>query len=267
MPPGCTDAARDARSPWSVSRRSSGTGSGSRGSSSVLTARQPARRASRVALGDEAADAGRRGRREQRSSFGAEPVRRGKESVEVLEVGQSEQGGGLMDDRDRPGGANGLEDSDAVEEIEDDGCAPRAVSRLAFSSERDVPITSWPRSSSWGTRREPRAPVAPATKTLMVFSFRSPERRRNAAAGCDGVTGRRPSPSSKAMESQEELRPTSSRSPTACSDRSRRPKMSSRRRTSATTRRRWRAGVAEGVSCDGDDAARDRRAALRACEA
>jgi hypothetical protein len=34
-----------------------------------------------------------------------------------------------------------------------------------------VPITSCPRSSNCGTSRVPIAPLAPTTKTLIVFSF------------------------------------------------------------------------------------------------
>src|SRR6266511_3522309 len=51
------------------------------------------------------------------------------------------------------------------------GSAPSRRSRSAFSAEREVPTTSCPRSTSCGTSRVPIAPVAPATKTLIVSPF------------------------------------------------------------------------------------------------
>src|SRR3989440_9753088 len=53
------------------------------------------------------------------------------------------------------------------------GSAPSAWRRSARSSDRVVPITSCPRSTSFGTSRVPIAPVAPATNTRMVLSFPS----------------------------------------------------------------------------------------------
>jgi hypothetical protein len=58
----------------------------------------------------------------------------------------------------------------------------------------NVPITSCPRSINWGTSRLPIAPLAPATKTRIVFSFGhiarisrvylyDPTRRRNVTDG------------------------------------------------------------------------------------
>ena len=51
------------------------------------------------------------------------------------------------------------------------GRAPSARSRSCLDGVRVMPMTSWPRATSWGTRRSPRAPEAPATKTFMVGSF------------------------------------------------------------------------------------------------
>jgi hypothetical protein len=41
-----------------------------------------------------------------------------------------------------------------------------------LTDERALPITSWPRSISWGTSRRPIAPLAPTTMTFIVYSFR-----------------------------------------------------------------------------------------------
>ena len=48
--------------------------------------------------------------------------------------------------------------------------APSDRIRSAFSGDREVPITTWPRSMSWGTRRMPIAPLAPATNTRIPAS-------------------------------------------------------------------------------------------------
>ena len=56
------------------------------------------------------------------------------------------------------------------------GSAPSAFRRAAFSGDRAVPITSCRAWISWGTSRVPMAPLAPATKTRIMSSFRSHQR-------------------------------------------------------------------------------------------
>jgi hypothetical protein len=46
----------------------------------------------------------------------------------------------------------------------------------AFSAEREVPITSCPQSTSCGTSLVPTAPLAPATKTRILFLLSSHRR-------------------------------------------------------------------------------------------
>ena len=46
------------------------------------------------------------------------------------------------------------------------GSAPRSRIRAARSSERVLPVTSWPAARSMGSSLLPIAPAAPATKTL-----------------------------------------------------------------------------------------------------
>jgi len=70
-------------------------------------------------LGDEAADAGVARFCEQRvGALGPEPVRLREAAVEVLEVAQAGEGGGLVDDRVRPRGGDGVSHRVAVEQIE-----------------------------------------------------------------------------------------------------------------------------------------------------
>src|SRR5919202_3159764 len=48
------------------------------------------------------------------------------------------------------------------------GSAPSARRCSALPAERELPITSCPRSRSWGTSRVPIAPLAPTTRTRMT---------------------------------------------------------------------------------------------------
>jgi hypothetical protein len=52
------------------------------------------------------------------------------------------------------------------------GSAPAARRPAALPAVRVMPVTWWPPWTSSGTSRRPSAPVAPATKILMVDSFR-----------------------------------------------------------------------------------------------
>src|SRR5215472_1475693 len=79
------------------------------------------------------------------------------------------------------------------------GCAPSTRTRSALPGDLNVPITSCPRAVSWGTSREPIAPLAPMTMTRMILtpchcgavscaSCASPG-RHPAARRCDLVRG------------------------------------------------------------------------------
>src|ERR1700748_1584228 len=48
------------------------------------------------------------------------------------------------------------------------GSAPSDLSCPARAADREVPVTWWPRSASWGMRRRPIAPLAPTTRTRMT---------------------------------------------------------------------------------------------------
>src|SRR3954453_2521467 len=80
------------------------------------------------------------------------------------------------------------------------GFAATRRPRSALCGDVEVPITSWPRSISWVTSRVPMAPLAPATKTRIGFSFRhiraiswvycyDPKRRRNVTDGRTRLAG------------------------------------------------------------------------------
>ena len=48
------------------------------------------------------------------------------------------------------------------------GVAPSCVTITPLVGLRVMPVTSWPRATSWGTSCLPMAPVAPATRILMM---------------------------------------------------------------------------------------------------
>ena len=75
----------------------------------------------RVALGDEPADSrfARSGEQDV-GALGAEPVRLGEGSIEVLEVADARQRGRLMDDRVGLCGSNRLAYRPSVERVEHD---------------------------------------------------------------------------------------------------------------------------------------------------
>ena len=149
-----------------------GTGSGSSGSSSVFTGPPAAaRRPAGEALGDEAPDAGLRGRQQVVGALGAQAVGDGEAVVEVLDVGQALERGRLVHDHVGLRGGDGVVHRVRVEQVEHHRLRPAAPGgpRLRRAGGAD---DSWPRSSSCGTRRVPTAPVAPARKTRIECSFR-----------------------------------------------------------------------------------------------
>src|SRR5918999_6237647 len=66
------------------------------------------------------------------------------------------------------------------------GTAPSARTRSPCPGDRNVPSTSGPRSLNWGTSRLPIAPLAPATKTRIMF-FLSASVGSRASCGVAGT--------------------------------------------------------------------------------
>ena len=116
---------------------------------------------------------------------------------------------------------------------------PRASEPLRpAQSERGRPDQRHdPRSTSWGTSRAPRAPLAPATRNshplLLSLVFSYPETRRTGSSVT--VSRRHCYPVYEVMEIERSCARTFSRSPTGCSGRSWTPRTSSRRRFSVIT--------------------------------
>src|SRR6185437_2697522 len=70
------------------------------------------------------------------------------------------------------------------------GSAPSDLSCPARAADREVPVTWWPRSASWGMRRRPIAPLAPTTRTRMTpfRPFMPPACRHSGPDRCVTVT-------------------------------------------------------------------------------
>src|SRR5438067_13418044 len=107
------------------------TGAGSSGSSSVLTPALPGVPVAGVALCHETADArfARRGE-ERRRTRGEEAVRLREAAIEVLEVAQSAECRGLVDDHVGLGVEDGAANRVPVEDVERDGLGPELVQAL-----------------------------------------------------------------------------------------------------------------------------------------
>ena len=65
-------------------------------------------------------------------ALGAEPVRLGEGSIEVLEVADARQRGRLMDDRVGLGGSNRLANRPGVERVEHDGLGSKRAQQFCL---------------------------------------------------------------------------------------------------------------------------------------
>ena len=122
------------------------------------------------ALRDEPRHAALRGGRQQVVGPSVRSRLVGAEAaVHVPGQGHAGQGGGLVDDRVGPGAGDHGAHRAASSTSSTAGSAPSDRSWPALAADREVPVTWWPRSASWGMRRLPIAPLPPTTRTRMTF--------------------------------------------------------------------------------------------------